>query len=83
MQEIENTNQEVSMLVTHQESGFFKKATGKIIFTCNQGELVKKAIQKSIETKEGQVVLLTSIGVNEDGVEVSKFKFQWSLKVKN
>lgn len=83
MQEIRNSNSKVSMLVTHQESDFSKKATGKILFTCNEGELVKKTIEKSIKTNEGQTVILTSIGVNESGVVVSNFRFQWSLKIKN
>ena len=83
MQEIRNSNSKVSMLVTHQESDFSKKATGKILFTCNERELVKKTIEKSIKTNEGQTVILTSIGVNESRVVVSNFRFKWSLKIKN
>jgi hypothetical protein len=82
MQEIEQSKRKVSMLVTHQESDFFKKATGTILFTCQGGIQIKKAIEESIKTGEGQVVTLISEGVNEDGVVVSNFKFQWSLKVK-
>ena len=70
------------MLVTHQEGDFFKKATGKIIFTCSGGNQIKEAIEKSVKTGEGQVITLISEGKNEDGVVVSNFKFQWSLKVK-
>ncbi len=82
MQAIEKSKRKVSMLVTHQESDFFKKATGKIMFTCNGGNLINEAINNSIKTGEGQVITLISEGVNEDGVVVSNFKFQWSLKVK-
>jgi len=32
--------------------------------------------------KQGQLVKLTAVGKNEDGVVVSKFNFEWSLKVK-
>jgi hypothetical protein len=83
MQEIERSKRKVSMLVTHQESGFFKKATGRILFTCKGGSLIREAIEASIKTGEGKVIVLTTVGVNENGVEVSNFKFQWSLKVKN
>lgn len=83
MNAIEKSNRKVSMLVTHQEGSFFKKATGKIVFTCKEGNLIDAALHKSIATKEGQVIYLTSVGVNEDGVVVSKFKFEWSLKVKS
>jgi hypothetical protein len=82
MQEIEYSKRKVSMLVTHQESDFFKKATGTILFTCQGGIQIRKAIEKSVKTGEGQVVTLASEGVNEDGVVVSNFQFQWSLKVK-
>lgn len=82
MQEIEKSKRKVSMLVTHQEGDFFKKATGKIIFTCSGGNQIKEAIEKSVKTGEGQVITLISEGKNEDGVVVSNFKFQWSLKVK-
>jgi len=82
MQEIKKSNRTVSMLVTRQESEFFKKATGKILFTCSGGNQIKEAIEKSIKTKEGQIVRLIASGVNTEGVVVSTFQFEWSLKVK-
>ena len=82
MQEIDNSKKKVSMLVTHQEGQFFKKAVGKITFTCKGGQQIREAIETSIQTKEGQQIILTSEGVNEEGVIVSSFNFQWSLKVK-
>lgn len=83
MKAIDDSKRKVSMLVTHQEADFFKKATGKITFSCTGGYEIRDAIQKSINTGEGQTIVLTSEGVNEDGVVVSNFKFQWSLKVKS
>ncbi|WP_439128012.1 DUF4442 domain-containing protein [Polaribacter sp.] len=83
MKAIEQSNQKVSMLVTKQEAEFYKKATGKILFTCKGGFVIKQAIEKSIETKKGQVVTLISEGKNEEGVVVSQFSFEWSLKAKN
>lgn len=82
MKAIEMSKVKVSMLVTHQEANFYKKATGKILFTCDGGKEISKAIKRSKDTKEGQVVVLTSEGKNTDGVVVSKFSFEWSLKVK-
>lgn len=82
MKAIDNSKRKVSMLVTHQEAKFFKKATGRILFTCKGGNQIKEAIEKSIKTGEGQVVVLTSEGVNENGVVVSTFNFHWSLRVK-
>ena len=82
MQAIDKSNRKVSMLVTNMSATFTKKATGRIKFECNDGLAIKEAIQKSVETGEGQTVLVTSEGINEDGVSVSKFQFEWSLKVK-
>lgn len=82
MKAIAVSKENVSMLVTHQEATFFKKATGTIVFSCAGGKEISEALKKSRETKEGQVVVLSSEGKNEDGVVVSKFIFEWSLKVK-
>ena len=82
MQEIQKSGRKISMLVTNMKGNFTKKATGKIIFKCNDGLLVKKAIEKSIETKEGQLIMMTSEGFNTEGVSVSKFEYEWSIKVK-
>ncbi|CAL2084463.1 DUF4442 domain-containing protein [Tenacibaculum sp. 190524A02b] len=83
MKEIYESKHKISMLVTNMDATFTKKATGKIRFECNDGHLIREAISKAIETKEGQVVIVTSEGINEEGVSVSKFKYEWSLKVKS
>jgi len=82
MKAIYDSKVKVSMLVTQQEAQFFKKATGRILFSCKCGNEIREAIDESIKTGEGQVVILTSEGKNEDGVVVSKFQFHWSLRVK-
>ena len=79
---IQETGKNISMLVTTNKATFTKKATGKITFTCNDGHLIDEAIQNTIETGEGQTIWMTSIGVNEDGVQVSQFSFEWSVKLK-
>lgn len=82
MQIIDKSNRKVSMLVTNMNATFTKKATGCIYFECTDGLAIKSAIQKSVETGEGQTVLVTSEGINKEGVSVSKFEFEWSLKIK-
>ncbi|APG64970.1 thioesterase [Tenacibaculum todarodis] len=82
MKAIDDSKRKVSMLVTRQEAQFFKKATGRIHFSCTGGNEIRDAIQKSIDTGEGQVIVLTSEGKNKEGVVVSKFQFHWSLRVK-
>jgi len=80
---IQNTGKKISMLVANNNATFTKKATGKITFVCNDGALVDAAIKKTIETGEGQTVWMKSIGTNKDGVVVSTFNFEWTLKVKS
>ncbi|CDF79735.1 conserved hypothetical protein [Formosa agariphila KMM 3901] len=82
MQKIRNSGKKVSMLVLSNSANFTKKATGRIRFLCVDGHVIDVALSKAIETGEGQTVWMTSIGTNEDGVEVSTFKFQWTIKVK-
>jgi hypothetical protein len=82
MKAIHDSKRKVSMLVTHQEAQFFKKATGRITFSCTGGNEIRDAINESIKTGEGQVIVLTSEGKNKEGVIVSKFQFHWSLRVK-
>lgn len=80
---IQESGKRISMLVTSNKAVFTKKATGLITFTCTDGNLIDDAIQKAIKTGEGQTIWMTSVGVNEAGVTVSTFNFEWSLKVKN
>ncbi len=82
MKHIEKSGKKISMLVTHQTGNFYKKATGKITFSCKDGQEIADAIQRAITTNEGQTFNLTSAGVNENGDTVSSFCYQWSIKVK-
>jgi len=79
---IQESGKRISMLVTSNNATFTKKATGRITFTCSDGEAADKALNSAIETGEGQTVTLSSTGINEDGIEVSTFNFEWSVKVK-
>ena len=80
---IKKSKYNISMLVIEQKGQFFKKAKGKIIFSCTQGQEIKDIIQKAIDTKESQTVTLKSDGIDEAGDKISSFEFVWSFKVKN
>ena len=60
-----------------------KKAKGKILFSCLQGEEVARAILAAVETKQGQILRLKSRGVDSHGALVSEMVFEWSIKLKN
>ncbi|WP_242093164.1 DUF4442 domain-containing protein [Aestuariivivens sediminicola] len=80
---IRESGKRMSMLVTSNKASFTKKATGRITFTCNDGGLLDAVLEKAVKTGEGQTVWMTSLGVNKEGLEVSRFQFEWSIKVKN
>lgn len=82
MLKIKESGKPISMLVTSNSASFTKKATGKITFTCKDGKLIDEALQKAITTGEGQTIKMKSVGVNEDGIVVSTFIFDWSVKMK-
>jgi hypothetical protein len=80
--QIEESKQKISMLVANNNASFTKKATGRITFTCEDGHLIKDAIDKTVATGEGQTIWMKSVGINEDGVIVSTFNFEWTIKLK-
>ena len=81
-EKIRKSGRKISMLVTEQSAEFTKKATGEIVFSCNQGEEIDEILKKAIETGEGVELNLFSTGINKNGDIVSKFKFKWSFKLK-
>ncbi|MUU77578.1 DUF4442 domain-containing protein [Winogradskyella endarachnes] len=83
MKKIKESGKKISMLVASNNATFTKKATGRITFTCKEGHKINEAITKAIETGEGQTVWINANGVNAEGIEVSSFNFEWTLKVKS
>jgi hypothetical protein len=82
MKKIDKSGKKISMLVTDQNGTFTKKATGRITFICSDGDVINEAIDKTINTGEGQTIVMTAEGFNEDYESVSKFEYTWSVKVK-
>jgi len=82
IQGIENCGEKISMLVQSQKGHFTKKATGRIRFVCNDGKKVNAAIEKAIDTGEGQSLTLYAEGLDEAGERVSNFEYEWALKLR-
>ena len=83
MKKIRDSGQKISMLVANNNASFTKKATGRITFECIEGQKIDEAIANAITTKEGQTVWLNAKGINKEGIQVSDFNFEWTLKVKS
>lgn len=73
----------VSMLVVKVESEYFKKATARTSFVCEDGGLFENAIAETIATGEARIVKARSIGRNKEGEVVAEFYITWSFKVKS
>ena len=72
----------ISMLVIKLEATYFKKAIGKTVFVCAQGQEFKNAIQKAVDSGEPQTVSAKSTGRNKQGEIVAEFFVTWSFKAK-
>ena len=82
MAHLHKRNPAVSMLVVKVDSEYFKKATGRTSFVCNDGEGMLHAIEESIATGEGRVFRAKSTGKNLAGEIVAEFYITWSFKAK-
>ena len=72
----------VSMLVIKVESEYFKKATGRTTFICNDGGAMLNTIEESIASGEGKIFRAKSTGKNSNGEIVAEFYITWSFKAK-
>lgn len=72
----------MSMLVVKIEGDFFKKASQTLIFTCEEGKMIQAAVQRALETGEAQTLTIESQGTLPDGSVASRFRIEWSLKIK-
>jgi hypothetical protein len=72
----------VSMLVVKVESEYYKKATGRTSFICEDGLLLKQAIDDAARTGEPFTVRAAASGFNERNEKVAMFYVTWSFKSK-
>jgi hypothetical protein len=72
----------VSMLVIKVESEYFKKATSKTTFICEDGMAFEKAVDECVVSGEPRIVKARSVGKNEAGEIVAEFFITWSFKAR-
>jgi len=72
----------VSMLVTKVESEYFKKATGRTYFSCEDGFNIRDTIKEAIGTNESKIARAKSVGRNSEGIVVAEFYITWSFKAR-
>ena len=80
---IKESGVNVSYLVVENKSSFYKKATGKIIFECNQGKELQDLFNSFDQDNNKAIIELKSTGTDSNNIKVSEFSFTWSLKVRS
>ena len=83
MGHIYNRKPAISMLVTSVHGDFYKKATAKTLFICNEGSRIRETIERAIALKVPQTIEVTSSGYNEQNELIATFKITWSFKERN
>jgi len=83
MAHVYKRNPAVSMLVVRVDAQYFKKATGRTRFTCNDGAALKAVIEKAVSSGEAQTFAARSTGVNKDGETVAEFLITWSFRIRS
>lgn len=83
MANIYKRNPAVSMLVVKTEAFFYKKATGKILFTCSDGLAIEAIVEDAIASGEGKSIACKSIGTNESNEIVAEIICTWSFKARS
>lgn len=73
----------ISMLVIKTEGVYYKKATDKTTFVCEDGLLIGQTIEEAIAMGEARTIKAKSTGKNKAGEIVAEFFITWSFKAKN
>jgi hypothetical protein len=72
----------VSMLVVSMEAHYSKKAIGKTIFTCTDGQSLRETIAEALNSGESRTFRARSLGSNAGGETIAEFFITWSFKTK-
>jgi len=70
------------MLVLKTEGEYFKKATERTMFTCEDGLEFRATIEDAIQSGEAKQFRAKSVGRDANGELIAEFYITWSFKVK-
>lgn len=77
---IEGIKPSVAFIIVDMKAQFFKKANGRVWFTCEDNQNAFEAVKNCMETGEASQATFKTIGRMQDGTIVSEFEFTWSFK---
>ena len=67
------------MLIVESTARYLKKAASKATFVCEDGPLIRSAIDEAALTGKGVSVQARSVGYLSSGEVVSEMAFTWSF----
>lgn len=70
----------IAMYVVRCQAKFVKRAFGKILFVCNDGDFINQEIETCIKNHSSKTIETTTIAYNENHEIVAEFVFTWSVK---
>ena len=71
----------ISMLITEQRGVFHKKATGKILFHCNDGNKIAATVEEAVKAGTSTIIC-NAKGFNSNNDLVAEFWITWSFKLR-
>jgi hypothetical protein len=72
----------ISMLVIKTEAIYLKKATGLTSFTCEDGQMLKQAINEAMSSGKATSFAARAVGSDKNGDIIAEFTITWSFKAK-
>jgi hypothetical protein len=70
----------IALIIVDMKGQFYKKATGKVFFTCLHQGQIYHTVAQALASKKAQTLSLKTVGKMSDGTLVSEFTFTWSFK---
>ena len=70
----------IALIIVDMKGQFYKKATGKVFFTCLHQGQTYDTVAQALTSKKAQTLSLKTVGKMSDGTLVSEFVFTWSFK---
>jgi len=70
----------IALIIVDMKGQFYKKATGKVFFTCLHQGQTYDTVAQALTSKKAQTLSLKTVGKMSDGTLVSEFTFTWSFK---
>lgn len=73
----------IAMIIVNMDAEFIKKATDLTTFVCNDGAMIKDAVETCVRTNTAQTIQCKMTGYNKANEPVAHFSFTWSIKARS